>query len=183
MGFVPDPSVASDRGSGGKVLVGRGEPAAGQPRACSMPQHTAQRVSCCAAGLAARGAAPTPAPSPLPRHHGWLQPLRGPAGRAEVHSHRHHPGHRHHLCGLYPSGLGSAVGEAPRAVAAGQRLLWAGVWQGNWVPLPVLLCGAGDRQGGCGGLCTSQALLDCPADISSVVLFGACIEGVVLRDK
>lgn len=33
------------------------------------------------------------------------------------------------------------------------------------------------------GLCTLQAVLDRPADISSVVLFGACIEGVVLRDK
>lgn len=28
-----------------------------------------------------------------------------------------------------------------------------------------------------------RALLDTAADFSSVVLFGACIEGVVLRDK
>lgn len=88
------------------------------------------------------------------------------------------------VCILQGSAAPWVMGEAPQAVAAGQRLLWFGVWQGRWVPLPLLLlCGAGDRRGGCVGLCIFQALLDCPADISSVVLFGACIEGVVLRDK
>lgn len=41
----------------------------------------------------------------------------------------------------------------------------------------------GGQAGGWVGVRVFLALLDCPADISSVVLFGACIEGVVLRDK
>lgn len=55
------------------------------------------------------GSATTVWPS-VPRHHGWLQPLWGPAGCAEIHPHGHHPGHRHHFCSLYPSGLGRVMG-------------------------------------------------------------------------
>lgn len=69
-------------------------------------------------------------------------------------------------------------------------LTWAvGLRVGGLCRADQLGCFAGRGQGpsptlaGQAGLCVLLALLDDLADISSVVLFGACIEGVVLRDK
>lgn len=102
------------------------------------------------------------------RDHGWVQPVWRPAGCPEVHPYRNHPGHCHHLCCLYPTQLGGAHPGCGGNIAGSMEVA--------------------TFSGGSGWAMVGHHLArDSPSfstlDISSVVLFGACIEGVVLRDK
>lgn len=45
------------------------------------------------------------------RHHGWLKPIRRPAGCPEVHSNRNDPSYSDHVFDLYPSAGGDSDAE------------------------------------------------------------------------
>lgn len=81
------------------------------------------------------------------RHHGRLEPVRGPQGRPEVHPHGHHPGHRDHVFHLYPwgsRGLQGWVGGRPWLGPAGGTV--AGL-----VPSQRVRCLPGPRAGHAAG--------------------------------
>lgn len=92
------------------------------------------------------------------RYHGRLKSLRGSEGRPALYSHRNDSSHPHHLSCLYPlTHTHSHTCVAVRVnVFRPSRCCFRAIETFSWVR---------------------------DADLSSVVLFGACVKGVLLRDK
>lgn len=89
------------------------------------------------------------------RYNGWFKQIRWSQRRSEVHPGGNHPGYSHHLFCLYPS-----------------------FWSEK-----VLLKLISQKISVISVVAVTFFLTWLWSDISFVVLFGACIEGVVLRDK
>lgn len=116
------------------------------------------------------------------RYHGWIKPFWWSAWRSEVHSHRHHTGHHHNLHHLYPSCV-----NMHRAPPAGHSLTKQikKMISSSYLEWNLMSHSITNTESICQRWCNVSCFFLWPecSDMSSVVLFGACIEGAVLRDK